>query len=90
MHAGDRHDGSEPCGEVADREASAGQLGGRRRKAGVRAGLELDLAGDELTLQVPRQRVRRRGHELLEAVRELQGLRIEDLQLLLDPDRQIG
>jgi len=57
-----------------------------------RARDDLDLRGDQLASDPLAQRgVRGRGvAELLEARREVEGRRVENRELLLDPDRQVG
>src|SRR5262249_11933904 len=55
------------------------------------AGADLDLGGDQLADEVLLQRrPLRRGLQLLEAVREVQRLRVQDGEFLLDGDREIG
>jgi hypothetical protein len=64
-----------------------GRLGEGLRAAGA----DLDLGGDQL----PRRRFRQHlvplagGEDVLEAVLQLQRLRVEDRELLLEPDREV-
>ena len=52
---------------------------------------DLDLGGDELADEVLLERgAARRSLDVLEPVREVERLRIEDRELLLDRDREVG
>jgi hypothetical protein len=79
---------------VGEREHVAPAVAEQRGGLGeglAAAGLDLDLRRDELARGVGAER-RRVGQslQLLEAVDHAERLRVEDLELLLDPDREIG
>ena len=69
-------------------------LGDRRRDVRERlllAGADLDLGGDELADEVLlERRPARRRLDVLEAVREVERLGIEERELLLDGDGEVG
>ncbi len=90
MHAGDPQRDAETVGRRAQIDAALGQLGGGAGQPGMRSGLELHLAGDQLAGQAIAQRGLCRGEQVLIAVHQTQGHRIEDLKLLLETDREIG
>ena len=82
----------------AERSGEGAQLGtafthslGRLREARAPPGAHLDLGGDELADEVLLDRRPSRGSlQLLESVDERERLRVEEGELLLDRERQVG
>ena len=91
------------CVPVAPRRSPIGSTSARScaRRSAIAAGTsanvscapgaDLDLGRDELADEVLLERRAARGRlDVLEAVREVERLRVEDRELLLDRDREVG
>ena len=77
----------------AEQPAAAIALGGERSRQVLSApGADLDLRGDQLTGERLRQHRVSRGRrpQLLEAGHQAELLRVEQRELLLDPDGAVG
>ena len=78
-------------GERPELRAALRHRGGHIGERFLATRPDLDLRGDELADQMLlERRSARRRLEVLEAVRQVQRLRVEDRELLLDRDREVG
>ena len=90
VNARDAERETQPVGQRECGQAALHQVAGGVGEGVVLAGAVLDLARDQLTGEpLPHRLVGGRDHVLV-AVGERQRRRVEDLVLLLDPDREVG
>src|SRR3954465_9478820 len=90
MRAGRREPDVEAADELGELLPALRHLLGDLRKRRTASRLDLDLGGDQLADEVLVELGARGGAlELLEAIRQLERLRIDELELLLDRDREV-
>src|SRR5262249_11356488 len=91
MRAGCRQADADRVRELEQLRTALADLRGHLVERVAAAGADLDLRGDQLADEMLlERRALRRCLKLLEAIGEVESLRVEDGELLLDGDREVG